>query len=83
MSSRIFVQIVSKKVEEKKDILKIINLYLPFCQQGWSQYFPRPPPRCPMCQIPDDSIRKLKANPCPFIQILSWFYHDFIQILSR
>ena len=25
----------------------------------------------------------LKARPCPFIQILSWFYQDFIQILSR
>ena len=23
-----------------------------------------------------------KARPCPFIQILSWFYPDFTQILS-
>ena len=62
MSSRVFAQIFSKNVEKKKDFMKIINLYLPFCQQGWSQYFPHPPPRCPMCQKPNDSIRKLRCK---------------------
>ena len=28
-------------------------------------------------------IGVFKARPCPFIQILSWFYPDFILILSR
>ena len=50
--------------------MKIINLYLPFCQQGWSQYFPRPPPRCPMCQKPNDSIRKLRCEIFVFFSLV-------------
>ena len=44
-------------------------------------------PVCPLCCKQHSSIccqiGRLKPRPCPFIQILSRFYPDFIQILSR